>query len=318
MVKKMVWAVMALLAALALAGAGMNYLAPHATFHLLRDLGRSVAGLQVQHVDVQGQAYPYLAGGPDAPAGLPLVLVHGFTADKDTFVQVARYLTPQYRVYAPDLPGFGDAARNPTADYRYEAQVDNLHAFVGALGLPRFHLGGSSMGGGIAALYAAQYPQQVASLWLLDAAATREVTESALYKDFLATGKFGLLIESPQAHPKKMELLFGQPRFIPYAVHQTLGEKASADYPLHFKILQTLRSATPLEQRYSHLQTPTLIVTGTQDRVVPPAAADTLARVFVRSTTVRMDGVGHIPMVEVPRRTAADYLAFRAGLESAP
>ena len=314
MVKKITWATLALLVALALGGTGMNYLAPVATFELLRDFGRSAAGLEVKQIDVKGQAYPYLAGGQ----GVPLVLVHGFTADKDTFVQVGRYLTPHYRVYAPDLPGFGDASRNPAADYRYEAQVENLRAFVGALGLPKIHLGGSSMGGGIAALYAAKYPDEVASLWLLDAAATQQVSESAIYLDFVRTGKFAVLIESPQEHPKKMALMFGQPPFIPHAVHQAMGEKATADYPLHYQILQSLRNATPLEQRYSNLQTPTLIVTGDQDRVVPPAAVDTLAKVFTRSTTIRMAGVGHIPMVEVPRQTANDYLAFRAALVSAP
>lgn len=286
----------------------LNYLAPLRTFVWLRDLGRRAAGLQLRSTVAQGQVFPYLEGG----SGAPLVLVHGFTANKDAFSAVGRYLTPHYRMIVPDLPGFGDSSRDPGADYGYEAQVAQLHAFVGALGLTRFHLGGNSMGGGIAALYAALHPQAVASLWLLDAAATQEVTQSALYQDFLATGKFALLTDTPQDHPQKMALVFGKMPFIPWAVHHALGVQAAADYPLHQQIFHAIRGATPLEQRVERLETPALIVTGTLDRVVPPAAVETLAQIFVNHRIVRMPGVGHIPMVEAPRQTAQDYLAFAA------
>jgi triacylglycerol lipase len=304
----MVYLLLAVVLLALVVAALLNYLAPLRTFAWLRDLGRRAAGLRVHRTVAQGQVFPYLEGG----SGAPLVLVHGFTANKDAFTAVGHYLTPHYRVIVPDLPGFGDSSRDPGADYGYEAQVAHLHAFVSALGLTRFHLGGNSMGGGIAALYAALHPQAVASLWLLDAAATNEVTQSALYQDFLASGKFALLTETPQEHPQKMALVFGKVPFIPWAVHHALGVQAAADYALHHQIFHAIRGATPLEQRVERLDTPTLIVTGTLDQVVPPAAVETLARIFVNHRIVRMPGVGHIPMVEAPKQTARDYLAFAA------
>jgi triacylglycerol lipase len=95
-------------------------------------------------------------------------------------------------------------------------------------------------------------------------------------------------------------------------VHHALGVQAAADYPLHQQIFHAIRGATPLEQRVERLETPALIVTGTLDRVVPPAAVETLAKVFVNHRIVSMPGVGHIPMVEAPKQTAQDYLAFAA------
>ena len=120
---------------------------------------RRLAGLQAKTIRVQGQTFPYLVGG----SGDPLVLVHGFTADKDTWGAVARHLTAQYTVIAPDLPGFGDTVRDPNANYSLDTQVENLRVFVQSMGLKRVHLGGNSMGG-VVAVYAAKYPQEVASL----------------------------------------------------------------------------------------------------------------------------------------------------------
>ena len=139
---------------------GLNRLAPLAVARWLRNALRRLAGLQAKTIRVQGQTFPYLVGG----AGEPLVLVHGFTADKDAWGAVARHLTAQYTVIAPDLPGFGDTVRDPNANYSLDTQVENLRAFLQSMQLKRVHLGGNSMGGGVVALYAAKYPQEVASL----------------------------------------------------------------------------------------------------------------------------------------------------------
>jgi pimeloyl-ACP methyl ester carboxylesterase len=101
----------------------------------------------------------YVEGG----SGAPLVLVHGFGADKANFARVARYLTPHYRVSVPDLVGFGESSHLPDADHHDAAQARPLHDFARAPGLSRVDLGGNSMGGGIAMSFAAQHPQEVAA-----------------------------------------------------------------------------------------------------------------------------------------------------------
>lgn len=313
MFKKITIALATLLLALIGLAVAMNRLAPLTTAHWLRDLSRSAAGLAPQVVSVQGQPYPYLRGG----SGEPLVLVHGFTSNKDTFDAMARYLTPRFQIYAPDLPGYGDASRDPHADYSFEAQVDNLRAFILALGLTRVHLGGSSMGGGVVASYAAKYPQEVASVWLIDAAASHEASASALMARYRATGEFPLLVQTQEQHRAKLAMLFGQPKFIPYSVEYALGEAAIKDYALHRQILKVLSQSAPLETRYRDVPTPAFIVTGDLDRIIPPASVHTLAKVFPNSQLKVMPGLGHIPMVENPRQTAADYLVFRSQLKPA-
>ena len=95
-----------------------------------------------KRLEANGQVFPYLTGG----TGEPLVLLHGFTANKDNFNALSRHLTPHYTVYTPDWPGFGDSSRAPNADYGSAAQIEHRYAFVNALGLRKFHLVGSSMG----------------------------------------------------------------------------------------------------------------------------------------------------------------------------
>ena len=180
---------------------------------------------------------------------------------------------------------------------------------------PRVHLGGNSMGGGVVALYAAKYPQEVASLWLIDAAATGEITRSDLMKHYDTTGEFPLLVQTQAQQLAKLALVFGRSQYMPYSLVCAMTDEAKRDFDFHSQILKTIRDDIPIEARYSGLQTPTLIVTGDQDRVVPPASVHTLARVFVKSQIKVMPGLGHIPMVEAPRAVAKDYFAFRAGLK---
>ena len=292
---------------------GLNRLAPLAVARWLRSALRRVAGLRARTLDADGQPFPYLIGG----TGEPLVLVHGFTADKDTWGAVARHLTRKYTVIAPDLPGFGDAARDPHASYSLDVQVENLRAFLHCMRLTPVHLGGNSMGGGVVALYAAKYPQEVASLWLIDAAATGDVTRSDLMRHYDTTGEFPLLVQTQAQQLAKLALVFGRRQYVPHSLAYAMAHEAQRDFDFHSQILKTIRDDIPIEARYSALQTPTLIVTGDQDRVVPPESVFTLAKVFQNSQVKVMPGLGHIPMVEAPKAVARDYMAFRAGLVQA-
>lgn len=289
----------------------LNWFFPLTGARLLRGMLRKKAGLVQKELVVNGRRVPYLVGG----AGEALLLVHGFTANKDTFDAVARYLTPSYTLYALDLPGFGDAERDPDADYSVDALIAHTRQFAQALGLGRVHLCGSSMGGGIVANWAASFPDEVASLWLIDAAATREfLTDSELVRQYDITGKFPYLVKTREEHTRKMEMVFGKPAKLPHCVDVAFAHVAIRDFELHSTIFRKIRSTPPIESLFSGLQTPALIVTGANDLVVPPSSTETLAKVFPNSTIIVMAGAGHVPMVEQPQKSAQDYLAFRAGL----
>jgi abhydrolase domain-containing protein 6 len=126
--------------ALLLAGlTAFDYFAPYTSARMGLALEQRRAGLEEAVARIPGFEMPYLHGGE----GEPLLLVHGFGADKNNFTRVARLLTPQYRVVIPDLPGFGEASKPADASYAIDDQVERLRQFAQGLGLTRVHLGGS-------------------------------------------------------------------------------------------------------------------------------------------------------------------------------
>jgi pimeloyl-ACP methyl ester carboxylesterase len=256
-----------------------------------------------------GSRIVYLEGG----RGEPLVLVHGFGADKDNFTRVARWLTPHYRVIVPDLVGFGESTHLPDADYRYAAQAARVRAFVQALGLERVHLGGNSMGGGIVLSYAEQHPREVASLWLIDAAGIREAPAGELEKILRAGGPNPLFVTKESDFPALMAFAMSDPPYLPGPVMDVLARERIANLPLERKVFEQIATDS-VSGGLPGLQTPTLIMWGEEDRALSVGTVPVLKDMLPQAQVVVMPHVGHAPMIERPQQSAEDYLRFRAGL----
>lgn len=302
--------VLLLLTALPAAIFALEKLAPSHAARIGLALERRVAGLSLDTASIPGADMPYLEGGQ----GDTIVLVHGFGADKDNFMRTAAYLTRHYHVVIPDLPGFGDASRDMDADYSITQQAANLRAFLYKLGLERVHLGGSSMGGFVAAEFAARYPELVASLWLLSPAGTSAGLNQDLEREYAATGALPWLIPTVDDFDTLLRATTERPYFLPQSTRRRLALRGAADYALHTRVMRELQNAQFIEARFFRIETPALIVWGSADRIHKPAGADALQAVMPHGRIIMMHGIGHLPMVEAPRRCARDYMAFLAAL----
>ncbi len=290
------------------AAAAAYFLAPGAVLAVVMALARRMAGLRLRAVQIDGHRIPYLDGG----RGEPLLLLHGFAANKDHWTVVARLLTPHYRVIAPDLPGFGDSTRDPSARYGLDEQLDRLAAFTTALGLTRFHLGGNSMGGYLAAMYAARYPAQVDSLWLLAPAGARSAQNSEML-DLLEAGDNPLLVTDSASFARLTALCFHTAPPMPAQFIKPLLARALAETPFNAKIFDDMFSEPrALDDLSERIPTPTLLVWGDSDRVLHPSGLDILRRVFSTCECVLMPRMGHVPMVERPSDVVVDLLRFHA------
>ncbi|MDQ2820916.1 MAG: alpha/beta fold hydrolase [Pseudomonadota bacterium] len=299
-----------ILGALPVAVFALEHFAPSHAARICLTLERLFAGLSLDSANIPGADMPFLEGGH----GETIVLIHGFGADKDNFVRTAAYLTRHYHVVIPDLPGFGDASRDLEADYSITQQAANLRAFLYKLGLERVHLGGSSMGGFVAAEFAARYPDLVASLWLLSPAGTAAGLNQDLEREYAATGALPWLIPTVESFDQLLRATTVRPYFLPRSTRRRLALRGAADYPLHVRVMRELQNSQFIESRYFRIETPALIVWGSGDRIHQPAGADALQAIMPNSRVIRMPGIGHLPMVEAPRRCARDYLAFLATL----
>jgi pimeloyl-ACP methyl ester carboxylesterase len=256
-----------------------------------------------------GESYVYLDGG----TGPTLLLLHGFGATKDNFTRVAALLTGSYRVVVPDHLGFGESDKPEHADYSPVAQARRLRAFVQALGLGAVDLGGNSMGGHIAMTYAALYPDDVRSLWLIDAGGVWSGPQGELQKHLQRTGR-NLLVASTEAEfAEVFRFVVHKPPAVPKAIMKVLAQARIANLALERRIFAQA-SADSVEDRVRGLPVPTLIVWGEEDRVFPPGTADVIHALLPNSEVVVLPEIGHLPMFEAPERCAADYRAFRARL----
>lgn len=277
------------------------------------NLERQRADLVRKEVELPGgMRYAYLEGGQ----GEPLMLLHGFGGNKDNFTRVARYLTPQYRVIIPDHIGFGESTHYDDADYTPTAQAERLHAFTQALRLTTFHLGGNSMGGQIAMAYAARYPGEVASLWLLNPAGVLNAPRSELAKIFLETGRNPLIARSEDDFAATFAFVMSDPPFVPRPILNVMAQERIRNADLEERIFVQIATAS-VESSVRGMKTPTLIVWGEHDRVIHVGTAEVLHKLMPRSQVVVMPGIGHLPMIESPRESADDYLRFRATLPKA-
>jgi pimeloyl-ACP methyl ester carboxylesterase len=306
-VRRVLLAVAAVAATLVL----VDRMAPHATGPALVALERARSGLQKRTVRAADLELVYLEGG----TGEPLVLVHGFGADKDNFTRVARHLTPHYRVLAPDLAGFGESSKPEGATYTVAEQVAWLRAFAQAVGVRRPHLGGSSMGGWIATQWAITHPDEVASLWLLGPAGTSAGFDSELFREIERTGRNPLLSRTREDFDRTIAFVMTAPPFMPSSVVRTMADAAVDNYPLHARIFDVVGPRAPLlDAGLVGLATPALVVFGADDRALNPKAAAVFDAAMPNADVVVMDGIGHLPMLEAPAETATAYLDFRRSL----
>ena len=277
------------------------------------NLERRMSGLEHRQLTLpDGTHYDYLIGGQ----GEPLLLLHGFGANKDNFTRIARQLTPHYQVIIPDHIGFGESSRPANVDYRADAQAERLHQFMQQLGggqIQHFHLGGSSMGGHIALAYAARYPTEVDSLWLLDPGGVWSAPKAEAFEIEQKTGVFPLLVSTVEDYQRVYEMAMSKPPYVPAPMLAVMAQPSIDNRALEAQIFEQI-SNDPIEERAKQITAPALIVWGTEDRLLSPKAGEILHALMPNSQLLYMQGIGHLPMLEDIKQTATDYLAFRATL----
>lgn len=194
-------------------------------------------------------------------------------------------------------------------------QVERLRAVVEALGLTHLHIGGNSMGGAIAAGYAARYPNDVASLWLVATAGVRSAPP-ADWAQALQRGEDNVLLPSTvEQYEALMGLVMARGPQLPAAFEAVYARRAVAEHALRAKQFRDLMASTQsLEEVVRGLPIPTHILWGDQDRILDVGAVDILRSILPNATSTVLPGIGHVPMIEAPKRSAQDYLSFR-GIE---
>ncbi len=270
------------------------------------DLKTIYANEHSQFIEIDGMQVHY----KDEGKGFPIVLIHGTASSLHTWDAWTTELIKTNRVIRMDLPAFGITGPNATADYTINAYTSFLHTFLNKIKVDKSHLAGNSLGGNIAWNYAAEHPEQIEKLILVDASGLpTNKPQPAVFKMaktpilnslFLSvTPKFFIKKNMKEVYADETKITDELvTRYHKMALRQgnrqAFIDRAKIDFKLDSKVnLEKLKS----------IQTPTLLIWGAQDNWIPLNNGKRMDSMMQNSKLVILENSGHVPMEENPEES---------------
>jgi pimeloyl-ACP methyl ester carboxylesterase len=244
-------------------------------------------GTAPRDVRVSGAVVRFVEAGPGAGTAPALLFVHGHGGSMGDFGPVAAALSPDHRIVAIDLPGFGGSIQD-TDDYSLERFVSVLAELAARMGLSRVHLVCHSLGGQICMAAALSREPFVASLTLVDSAG----------------------IQDPQEFVQRISKRLGgiNTGKVTTARGRSMFDVAVSDGPFASRVMSrspaVLAALSSFDRNYRRevrrISRPTLIVWGELDPIFPLADGVTLKENIAGAELRVVYGAGHSPQLSDP------------------
>jgi pimeloyl-ACP methyl ester carboxylesterase len=196
----------------------------------------------------------------DIGNGVPLLLIHGFPLDRTLWRTQIAGLSQIYRVIAPDLRGFGQSSETDGAAVTMDQYAADLKSLLDSVNVKQAIVGGISMGGYIALAFYAQYADESGTGFLVDSMAPKMLSAAA----------------KPE---------------IEIAVRSMMLRQRPAG------VMSALRGMAARPDRTALLRfatVPVLIVSGTQDALIPPVDSEAMHALIPDSRLVIIPDAGHL------------------------
>ena len=280
----------------------------------------------VRYVTVHGYRRAYVKAG----TGPAILLVHGIGDSSDTWRPVLPRLAAHHTVIAPDLLGHGRSEK-PRADYTVGGFANGMRDLLSVLGVDRATVIGHSLGGGVAAQFAYQYPERCERLVLVGSGGVGR-TVSPLLR-LAAVPGIEALMPLFGLPPARLASRVGA--LLLRAFDTPLGRDAEEllavfdalpNTEARRAILRTLRSGvdwrgqviTMLDRAYLAVGVPTLVVWGRHDAIIPVGHGRLAHAAIPGSELEIFDEAGHFPHHTDPERFARTVAEFVARTEPLP
>jgi pimeloyl-ACP methyl ester carboxylesterase len=256
-------------------------------------------------IAVFGQSIHYF----DLGSGPVVVLVHGLGSRKEDWLPVLEPLAQKYRLLVPDQIGFGKSDK-PLLDYSIQTYVDFLNEFLRQLKVEKASLVGESLGGWISGLYAVELADgahliALDKLVLVDAAGLKQDTPIPNLNPSSLAAMRGL-----------MEAVFYDTSWLNEdALRKIFTDKLSVHdgYTVRSLMANPMLATERLDDRLGKIKTPTLVVWGKQDKLLPIAAGERYAAGIAGAKLVSFEKCGHVPPIEKTEEFVAAVTAFLGG-----
>lgn len=280
----------------------------------IEDLNSLYANEESQWMDVNGMRIHYRDEGN--PNGQPIVLIHGILSSLHTWDDWNKSLAADYRIISLDVPGFGltGGPENPD-DFSEDLLHDSFAQFINQLQLENFILAGNSLGGYISAHYAANNPDNVKKLILIDpAGAPQDLPFILSLASMPGINSLAANVFPPFIVAMGVKDVYGDQERITKAnmdryIHLSLRPGAKQAYANTIAMLDEKNSKQqPLN--FATITAPTLLMWGEKDIWVPPELSALWLANISGSTLITYPDAGHVPMEEIPDKTLQDALDF--------
>jgi len=266
--------------------AGLVFLArPVSCFNQLTYAQECFSGVENHSVTVAGHRIHYLAEGP--AAGPAVVLVHGLGGRGEDWLNLAPWLAKAgFRVYLPDLPGYGRSEKPADFSYSVPDEAVAVIGFLDALGLKQVDLGGWSMGGGIVQHIAGKHPERVRRLMLFDSVG---IYQKPAWDTRLFTPT------TPAELDQLDKLLMPNPPRVPGFVAQDILRISRRNaWVIHRALNTMLTGQDATDSLLPGLKMPVLIVWGGEDHITPLTLGEKMHSLIPQSQLEVFPGCGHL------------------------
>jgi len=254
-------------------------------------------------VQVDDNKIRYLESGNSKKT---LVLLHGLGASAERWNTVIPILDEHFRVVVPDLIGFGFSDK-PLTDYTLDFFSNFLEKFFIASNVDHPVILGSSLGGQISAEYTSTHPQNVEKLILSSPSGVMKQSTPALDAYMMAA-----MYPNEQNAKNAFELMEGSGEKIAQKIIDGFIERMKLpNAKLAFmSTILGLKNAEIITKKLQSIITPTLIIWGSDDPVIPIQHADEFIAAISDCEFFKMDNCGHTPYVQEPTIFASKVLDF--------
>lgn len=248
--------------------------------------------------------------------GSPVLCIHGLTANSRFWDCLASALSPRHKIIAMDLRGRG-LSDKPSTGYSIDHHCKDVLALMDDLGLKRPALMGHSLGAFISLVFAAQHPERVDGLILVDGGG--KLTEKQMAKVFAgikpSLDRLGQVFPSFQDYVSQMkEAPFLQPwnsfmeTYFRYEVEEVEGGLRSRVHPKHIEEEAQNLGKVDSTQFYAKVTSPTLILRATKgllaedDLVLPKDVAERMVREMKKAECLDLEETNHYSILFQPNK----------------
>jgi pimeloyl-ACP methyl ester carboxylesterase len=271
-----------------------------------------VEPVEVQRIVVHGHERAFVKMGK----GPALLLLHGLACDHTTWTPLIRELAKNYTVIAPDLLGHGQSDK-PRADYSIGGYANGMRDLLTVLNIDKVTVVGHSLGGGVAMQFGYQFPERTERMIVIAPGgfglevtpAIRMVTVPGFVQ------AMGVLTLPGVRHLGKAGLraLAGSGLANSYDLNEVADiyeEMRDARFrrAIHHVVRQCIdfkgQIITMSDRAYLTKEMPTLVIWGTDDKVIPASHAAAAARLAPGAVVEILPNSGHFPHKDHPERVA--------------